>query len=67
MNSVIGLIEINNHDLIKGDLEYFKQLSDLSVQEYAQGEIFKKVLGEGGDQLVANWIWEQAQNAWVQG
>ena len=28
---------------------------------------YKDVLGEGGDQLVAIWIWEQAQNAWVQG
>ena len=26
-----------------------------------------EVLGEGGDKLVANWIWKQAQNAWVQG
>ena len=24
-------------------------------------------LGPGGDQLVAEWIWEQAQNAWIQG
>ena len=24
-------------------------------------------LGEGGDQLVAAWILEQAQNAWIQG
>ncbi len=28
---------------------------------------YQEVLGEGGDQLVANWIWEQAQKAWVQG
>ena len=25
------------------------------------------VLGPGGDQLVAEWIWDQAQNAWIQG
>ena len=25
------------------------------------------VLGVGGDELVAAWIWEQAQNAWIQG
>ena len=24
-------------------------------------------LGEGGDELVAAWILEQAQNAWIQG
>tara|TARA_B100000700_G_scaffold176194_1_gene194637 strand:- start:578 stop:955 length:378 start_codon:yes stop_codon:yes gene_type:complete len=28
---------------------------------------YEKVLGEEGDKIVANWIWEQSQNAWVQG
>ena len=28
---------------------------------------YEEVLGKGGDTLVANWIWEQAQKAWVQG
>ena len=28
---------------------------------------YEEVLGEGGDQIVANWIWEQSQKAWVQG
>tara|TARA_Y100001968_G_C19215850_1_gene647155 strand:- start:371 stop:757 length:387 start_codon:yes stop_codon:yes gene_type:complete len=28
---------------------------------------YEEVLGEDGDQIVANWIWEKAQNAWVQG
>ena len=28
---------------------------------------YKKVLGEEGDKIVANWIWEQAQKAWIQG
>ncbi len=28
---------------------------------------YKQFLGENGDVLVAKWIWEQAQNAWVQG
>ena len=27
---------------------------------------YKDQLGEKGDQVVANWIWEQAQKAWVQ-
>tara|TARA_B100000965_G_scaffold367839_1_gene354084 strand:- start:1032 stop:1406 length:375 start_codon:yes stop_codon:yes gene_type:complete len=27
---------------------------------------YKEKLGENGDQIVANWIWEQAQKAWVQ-
>ena len=28
---------------------------------------YANVLGEGDDQLVANWIWNQAQKAWIQG
>ena len=28
---------------------------------------YEKVLGEGGDEIVANWIWEQSQKAWTQG
>ena len=27
---------------------------------------YKDQLGENGDQVIANWIWEQAQKAWVQ-
>jgi len=27
---------------------------------------YKKELGNKGDQIVANWIWEQAQKAWIQ-
>ena len=27
---------------------------------------YKDQLGENGDLIVANWIWEQAQKAWVQ-
>ena len=28
---------------------------------------YEEVLGKGGDKIVANWIWEQSQKAWVQG
>ena len=28
---------------------------------------YAEALGEGGDHLVAEWIWQQAQNAWTQG
>ena len=27
---------------------------------------YKDELGDNGDQIVANWVWEQAQKAWVQ-
>ena len=26
---------------------------------------YKDKLGDNGDQIVANWIWEQAQKAWI--
>ncbi len=28
---------------------------------------YEEAIGRGGDELVAKWIWEQAQNAWTQG
>ena len=28
---------------------------------------YKEQLGDNGDRIVANWIWTQAQKAWVQG
>jgi len=28
---------------------------------------YAEVLGPNGDQVVAQWIWDQAQKAWVQG
>ena len=27
---------------------------------------YEEELGKNGDQIVANWVWEQAQKAWVQ-
>ena len=26
---------------------------------------YKDVLGDNGDKIVANWVWEQAQKAWI--
>tara|TARA_Y100001968_G_scaffold69016_1_gene60118 strand:+ start:893 stop:1087 length:195 start_codon:yes stop_codon:yes gene_type:complete len=26
---------------------------------------YKDVLGDNGDRIVANWVWEQAQKAWI--
>ena len=28
---------------------------------------YEKSLNKGDDQIIANWIWEQAQKAWIQG
>tara|TARA_Y100001968_G_scaffold270806_1_gene262144 strand:+ start:113 stop:490 length:378 start_codon:yes stop_codon:yes gene_type:complete len=27
---------------------------------------YEDILGENGDKVVANWVWEQAQKAWIQ-
>ncbi len=27
---------------------------------------YEDELGDNGDQIVANWVWEQAQKAWIQ-
>ena len=27
---------------------------------------YKDELGDNGDEIVANWVWEQAQKAWIQ-
>ena len=27
---------------------------------------YEEKLGDNGDQIVANWVWKQAQNAWIQ-
>jgi cytochrome c6 len=28
---------------------------------------YADVLGEGGDVVVGEWVWQQAQKAWIQG
>ena len=28
---------------------------------------YSEILEEGDDQIIANWIWEQSQKAWIQG
>ena len=28
---------------------------------------YGEALGAGGDRIVAEWVWQQAQNAWIQG
>ena len=39
------------------------------IAREGQGQMsgYSDALGEGGDQRVAEWIWQQAQNAWIQG
>ena len=42
-------------------------IAQIAREGIGQMSGYGDVLGPGGDQLVAEWIWEQAQNAWIQG
>ena len=48
---------------IEGPLE----IAMIATEGRGQMSGYGDKLGEGGDQLVAAWILEQAQNAWIQG
>jgi len=41
-------------------------IAKIARQGIGRMDGYKDQLGENGDQIVANWIWEQAQKAWVQ-
>ena len=43
-----------------------KAIAKISRQGIGIMSGYKDELGDNGDQIVANWIWEQAQKAWVQ-
>ena len=42
-------------------------IAQIAREGVGQMSGYGDVLGPGGDQLVAEWIWEQAQKAWIQG
>ena len=42
-------------------------IAQIAREGVGQMSGYGDVLGPGGDQLVAEWIWDQAQNAWIQG
>ena len=42
-------------------------IAQIAREGVGQMSGYGDVLGPDGDQLVAEWIWEQAQNAWIQG
>jgi len=53
--------------LKKRDLDNPEAIARIAREGIGQMSGYADVLGAGGDQLVADWIWEQAQNAWIQG
>ena len=53
--------------LKRGGLDDPEAIARIAREGIGQMSGYGEVLGEGGDELVATWIWEQAQNAWIQG
>ncbi len=54
-------------DLKRNGIDNPEAIAKIAREGIGSMSGYKEVLGKNGDQLVANWIWEQSQNAWVQG
>ena len=54
-------------DLQRNGLDNPEEISKIAREGVGIMSGYQEVLGEGGDELVANWIWKQSQKAWVQG
>ena len=53
--------------LEKRDLNNSKAIAEIAREGIGQMSGYAEALGEGNDLVVAEWIWQQAQNAWIQG
>jgi cytochrome c6 len=42
-------------------------IAQIAAEGIGQMDGYATVLGEGGPEAVAAWVWDQAQNAWIQG
>ena len=54
-------------DLERNGLDTQEKIAKIAREGIGIMDGYEEVLGEKGDQLVANWILKQAQKAWVQG
>ena len=54
-------------DLKRNGLDTQEKIAKIAREGIGIMDGYEEVLGEKGDQLVANWILKQAQKAWVQG
>ena len=52
--------------LKKNGIDSPEAIAKIASQGIGIMDGYKEKLGDDGDQIVANWIWEQAQKAWVQ-
>ena len=53
--------------LIRNGIETPEEIAEIARFGIGIMNGYEKVLGEDGSQIVANWVWEQSQNAWIQG
>lgn len=53
--------------LEKRELNNAQAIAQIAREGVGQMSGYADVLGEGNDVVVADWIWQQAQNAWIQG
>ena len=52
--------------LKKNGIDNPEAIAKIASQGIGIMDGYKEKLGEDGDQIVADWIWEQAQKAWIQ-
>ncbi len=52
--------------LKRNGIETPEDIAQIARQGIGIMDGYKDQLGDNGDKIVANWIWEQAQKAWVQ-
>ena len=48
-------------------LDSSEAIAQVAREGIGQMSGYADVLGDGGDVIVAEWVWQQAQNAWTQG
>ena len=53
--------------LNKRGLNSSEAIAQIAREGIGQMSGYADVLGLDGDAIVAEWVWQQAQNAWIQG
>ena len=53
--------------LKRNGIEDSNEIAKIARQGIGIMDGYENLLGENGDQIVADWIWDQAQKAWIQG
>ena len=53
--------------LTRRGLDSSEAIAQVAREGIGQMSGYADALGDGGDVIVAEWVWQQAQNAWTQG